>query len=91
MSDFFDRPWFDPASGVLLLDEYVMERPSFKAITEDALIMQSELNEQTDRVVSLLRELESKLSPETKLLLTEALSEFAVLYVLHRKRLESVV
>ena len=84
-----DKPWFDQETGTLLLDEYVLERDSYRRIVEDELITDAELVEQTQRVASLLRRLEEALSPEDKALATEALCELAVLNALQVKRLQA--
>ncbi len=84
-----DRPWFDQDTGILLLDEYVLEMDSYRRIVEDEVITDAELVEQTQRVASLLRRLEEVLSPEAKALATEALCELAVLNALQVKRLQA--
>ena len=82
------RPWFDSETGVLLVDEYIAEMPSFQRITADAVITDEELAGQSERVVTLLHELEDELSPRAKELVTEVLCELAVLDALHLQRLE---
>lgn len=77
------KPWFDADTGVLLLDEYVMEMPTFKKIMADEVVTTEEMISQAQRVTSLLRELEGKLSAEDKELVTQALCELAVLHALH--------
>ncbi len=84
-----DRPWFDQDTGILLLDEYVLEMDSYRRIVEDEVITDAELVEQTQRVASLLRRLEEVLSPEAKALATEALCELTVLNALQVKRLQA--
>ena len=84
-----DKPWFDQESGTLLLDEYVLEMDSYRRIVEDETITDDELVEQTQRVASLLRQLEESLSPEAKAIATEALGELAVLNALQVKRLQA--
>ena len=84
-----DRPWFDQETGTLLLDEYVVEMDSYRRIVEDETITDAELDEQTKRVTSLLRQLEETLSPEAKAIATEALGELAVLNALRVKRLQA--
>ena len=83
-----DRPWFDRETGTLLLDEYVVEMDSYRRIVEDEAITDAELEEQTLKVTSLLRQLEEALSPEAKATATEALGELAVLNALQVKRLQ---
>jgi predicted ribosome quality control (RQC) complex YloA/Tae2 family protein len=84
-----DKPWFDQETGTLLLDEYVVEMDSYRRIVEDETITDAELEEQTQRVTSLLQRLEEALSPEDKALATEALGELAVLNALQVKRLQA--
>jgi flagellin-specific chaperone FliS len=84
-----DKPWFDQETGTLLLDEYVLEMDSYRRIVEDETITDDELVEQTQRVASLLRQLEEVLSPEAKAIATEALGELAVLNALQVKRLQA--
>jgi flagellin-specific chaperone FliS len=84
-----DRPWFDQESGTLMLDEYVVEMDSYRRIVEDEVITDDELDEQIQRVTSLLRQLEETLSPEAKALATETLGEMAVLNALQALRLQA--
>jgi hypothetical protein len=84
-----DRPWFDGDTGTLLLDEYVVEMESYRRIVEDEVITDAELVEQTQRVTSLLRQLEEILSPEAKATATELLGELAVLNALQVRRLQA--
>jgi hypothetical protein len=86
-----DRPWFDEQTGTLLLDDYAVEMDSYRRIVEDETITDAELLAQTQRVISLLQQLEDVLSPEAKALATEALSELAVLSALQVKRLQAAL
>jgi hypothetical protein len=56
-----EKPWFDRETDVLLIDEYIVEMDSYKRIVEDGKITDTELLEQTLRVVTLLRRLEEAL------------------------------
>jgi len=85
-----DKPWFDAESGILLLDEYVAELPSFTKIMEDGIVTHSEVMEQSQRVVELLKELESRLDPATKELAMQVLCELSVLYTVNRKLQENI-
>ena len=84
-----DKPWFDQQTGALMLDEYVVEMDSYRRIVEDEAITDDEFVEQTQRVTSLLRQLEETLSPEAKAIATEALGELTVLNALQVKRLQA--
>ena len=72
-----DRPWFDQETDVLLIDEYIVEMDSYQRIVGDGKITDTELLEQTLKVVTLLRQLEEALSPEAKALATETFGESA--------------
>ncbi|OQZ00599.1 MAG: hypothetical protein B6D35_06025 [Candidatus Brocadia sp. UTAMX2] len=85
-----NKPWFDPKTGVLLLDEYVAEMPSFKKIMADNIVTDEEITEHVQNVVSLLKQLETSLTPELKNLTTKALCELVVLYVLQQKQMEQL-
>lgn len=76
------RPWFDGETGVLLLDEYVADMPSFRKIMEDQIVTDREISEHAERTAHLLRRLEEMLSPDAKEVATEALCELAVQYAL---------
>jgi hypothetical protein len=72
-----------------MLDEYVVEMESYRRIVEDEIITDAELIEQTQRVTSLLQQLEETLSLEAKAIATEALGELAVLNALQVRRLQA--
>lgn len=76
------KPWFDPDTGILLLDDYVSQMPSFQKVTSDSRVTDSELREQGERVVSLLKRVDSLMNPETREAVTDALCELTVLYQL---------
>jgi hypothetical protein len=80
------KPWFDPETGDVLLDDYVVEMDSYRTIVADGMVTDVEIHEQAQRVVALLRQLEEMLSPEAKQVATDALCELAVLNVLHARR-----
>ncbi len=62
---------------------------SYKRIVEDGTITDTEFLEQALRVATLLRRLEEALSPEAKVLATEAFGEMAVLNALQALRLRA--
>ncbi|HET6312671.1 MAG TPA: hypothetical protein VFH60_02460 [Chloroflexia bacterium] len=80
-----DKPWFDE-SGMLLLDDYVMQSASYQRVTDDHQVEEEEIAAQAQRVAELLKQLEGLLSPEAKAVATDALSELAVLSLLQAKR-----
>jgi len=52
------KPWFDPERGTLMLGEYIVEMDSYRGIVGDQAGAAAELDSPTQRVVSLLRQLE---------------------------------
>ena len=78
-------PWFD-ADGTLLLDQYVLERPSFRHVLEDEQVTDEEYLAQATHAADLLHQLEAALPPETHALATDALCELAVLYAFDLRR-----
>ena len=76
------QEWFDPETGILRLDEIVAQRPSFQKIMADSKVTPAEFREQSSNVVGLIRRLETMLSPEAKIVATDALAELAVLLAL---------
>jgi hypothetical protein len=80
-----NRPWFDPQTNLLLLDEYVTSMPSFQKAMADSIVTDDELEEQTQRTIHLLKKLEGMLSPEARETATDALSELAVLFALQQR------
>ena len=82
-----DKPWFDEETGLVQLDKYVEDRPTFRKFTEDEDVTDEELIEQAEHVSALLRRLEQRLDPDVKELATEALCELAVQAALYRYQL----
>ncbi len=82
-----NKPWFDPKTGFLILDEYVAEMPSFQKVMADGIITDDEIAYHAKNVVSLLKQLESSLTPELKNLTTKVLCELTVLHALKQKQM----
>ncbi|MDQ5822824.1 MAG: hypothetical protein M3441_01255 [Chloroflexota bacterium] len=80
-----DKPWFDE-SGLLTLDDYIMQSASYQRITDDHQVTDEEIADQAQRVADVLKQLEGMLSPEAKAVATDALSELSVLSLLQAKR-----
>ncbi len=74
---------FDETTGLLLLDEIVCEKESFRAITQDAVISDDEIMQQSALVISLLQKIEQELDETQRTLVLDAISELAVLYQIH--------
>ncbi|MBQ0141723.1 MAG: hypothetical protein KBT06_02810 [Prevotellaceae bacterium] len=65
--------------GILNLDEIVAERPSFKKIMEDGYVSEQELSEQSDKVLKLLKQIETELTTAQQELVKEVLVEVNVM------------
>jgi hypothetical protein len=79
------KPWFHAETGHLLLDEHVMERPSFQKVISDSAITDNELAEHAIHVADLLRRLETDLPAQSRELVRELLCEMAILQALQTK------
>lgn len=75
-----EKPWFDPETGVLMLDEYIPTLPSYRKYLADGIVTPAEVAEQAQNLAKSLGKLEQSLSPEQHALATEALCETAFLY-----------
>ena len=74
------KPWFDPETGILMIDDYMTSLPSYKRYVADGIITPTEVAEQAHNLAESLKKLEQSLSPEQHALATEALCETAFLY-----------
>ena len=69
--------------GVLNIDEIVVNNASFKAIMEDGVITEEEIKAQSDKVVSLLHNMEVKYNEEQLAEIKNLLVESSVLYAVY--------
>ena len=74
------RRLFDEENGLLLLDEIVFDSPSYQALMDGHVVIDDEVITQAERVITLLKEIDEKLSIEDKELVVKVISELAVLY-----------
>lgn len=77
MIDIFDE------TGSLNIEELIMKQSSFKKIMEDGIVTEEELEEQSGRVIDILKRLEVKCNDEQKELLLELLAEISVLIAIN--------
>lgn len=73
-----NNTFFDD-SGLLNIDDIIMQQPSFIKIMEDGIVTEEELNEQSQRVKSLLKTIEKTSTPETIEQIRELMAEISVL------------
>lgn len=77
-SIFFDE------NGILNIDEAVAKQPSFVKIMKDGQVTDSELSEQSKRVLALFHKAELELSDSQKELVKELLVESNVLQTIYQ-------
>lgn len=70
---FFDE------TGLLNIDDIILQQPSFQKIIADGIITEEELTEQSNRVIAILKSLERDLSSEQVEKVRELLAEISVL------------
>ena len=71
--------------GFIDIDEMIAQEPSFQKIMEDGEITSDELREQTDRVINLLREIETRFSEDDQQLVKKLFVETNVLSVIYHQ------
>ena len=69
--------------GILNIDEMVVNNASFKNIMEDGVITEEEIEAQSDKVVALLHDMETKYSDEQLSEIKNLLVESSVLYAVY--------
>ena len=65
--------------GNLNIEDIVANQPSFKHIIEDGIITEEEIEEQSQRVVAKIKEIEAIATPEVKEKMRELLAEMSVM------------
>lgn len=65
--------------GNLNIEDLVVNQPSFKRVIEDGIITEEEIEEQSQRVVAKIKEVESIATSEVKEKMRELLAEMSVL------------
>ena len=69
--------------GILNIDEMVMGNASFKTIMEDGEITEDEIKAQSDNVLAMLHDMETKYSEEQLTEIKNLLVESGVLYAVY--------
>lgn len=65
--------------GNLNIEDIVANQPSFKRIIKDGIITEEEIEEQSQRVVAKIKEIEAIATPEVKEKMRELLAEMSVM------------
>lgn len=78
---FFDE------KGILNIDEMVVNNASFKSIMEDGVVTDEEIKGQSEKVLSILHDMENKFSKEQLEEIKSLLAESSVLYAIYNFKL----
>lgn len=70
--------------GILNIDEWVANNDSFKKIMEDGIVTDEEVKDQSDKVVSMLKEIEAKYTEAQLAEIKKLLAETSVLYAVYQ-------
>ena len=70
--------------GILNIDEWVANNDSFKKIMEDGIVTDEEVKAQSDKVVSMLKEIEAKYAETQLAEIKDLLAEVSVLYAVYQ-------
>lgn len=78
-------------NGILDIDDLVTSQPTFRKIMEDSVVSDEELTEQSQRVIELTQQVESRLAKEELTLVKKLLAEMSVLTaVYHYYQLQNI-
>lgn len=69
--------------GILNIDEMIVNNASFKNIMEDGAVTEDEIKAQSDKVVALLQDMETKYTEEQLAEIKKVLAESSVLYAVY--------
>lgn len=69
--------------GILNIDEMVVNNASFKNIMEDGIVTEEEIKNQSEKVVAMLHDMETKYSEEQLAEIKDLLVESGVLYAVY--------
>ena len=69
--------------GILDIDELVETNLAFKKIVEDGIISEEEIRKQSEKIVAMLREMESKYNETQLAEIKQLLVESSVLYTVY--------
>jgi len=74
---FFDK------NGILDIDGIVAENASFKVIMEDGIVTEDEVKAQSDKVIGILHDMETRYTEEQLSEIKDLLVESGVLYAVY--------
>lgn len=69
--------------GILNIDEMVVNNASFKNIMEDGIVTEEEIKSQSEKVIAMLREMETRYTEEQLAEIKSLFVETSVLYAIY--------
>ena len=69
--------------GFIDIDEMIAQEPSFQKIMQDGIVTDDELQQQSERVINLLHEVENRLNEDDQLLVKKLFTETNVLSAIY--------
>lgn len=70
-------------TGILNIDEMLVNNVSFQKIMEDGIVTEKEIKAQSDKVVAMLHDIESKYDEAQQAEIKNLLAEASVLYAVY--------
>lgn len=70
-------------NGILNIDEMIVNNESFKKIMEDGIVTEEEIKSQSNKVVEMLHNMETKYNEEQLTEIKDLLAEASVLYAVY--------
>ena len=70
--------------GILNIDEWVVDNDSFKKIVEDGIVSDEEVKAQSDKVVLMLKKMESEYTETQLTEIKDLLAATSVLYAVYQ-------
>lgn len=71
-------------NGIINIDEAIAKQPSFLKIMEDGYVTDSELSEQSEKVLNLFKQVDQELNESQKELIKDLLVETNVLQAIYQ-------
>lgn len=75
---------FITENGLLDLDSIIINNPSYQKIMEDGIVTDEEIQEQAEKIDSMLKDMKSKYTPEQFKEIQSLIAEVSVLFVVNK-------
>lgn len=75
---------FITENGLLDLDSIIINNPSYQKIMEDGIVTDEEIQEQAEKIDSMLKDMKSKYTPEQFAEVQKLIAEVSVLLAINK-------